>query len=254
MRASLALEDAPVPTEQEATGSVGLYLSSSRRIGPSLALVLPLLLAHEVAVALLNPPVRNSADQVITELMSRLPSHTLPVFRWAGVLALLVLLVRRRPERHDRPALVLGEALLWAVCLGPLVGSMVGGLGLSAGTGWVTGQVPLWQAMLLSVGAGLWEEIVFRLGLLGGLALFLRRVARCSPVLSVGVAIVASAAAFSLYHHLGDGGEPFTMGPFVFRALAGTILGLLFALRGFAVVVYMHVFYDLLCDMRAAFA
>lgn len=241
-------------TEREASTGLALYLESSRSIGPSVALVLPLLFAHELAVALLNPPVRNSADQVVTSLMSQLPSQMLPALRWAGVLGLLTLLAWRRPRRDDRPALVLGEALVWAVCLGPLVGTMVGGIGLSGATRLGDASGPLWQAMLLSVGAGLWEEIAFRLALLGGLALFLRRVARCSPALSLVLAVAVSAVTFSLYHHLGEGGEPFALGPFVFRALAGTILGVLFALRGFAVVVYMHVFYDLLCDLRVAFA
>ena len=241
-------------TERESSSGLRLYLASSRGIGPSVALVLPLLLAHELAVALLDPPVRNSADQVVTSLMNQLPPQILPALRWVGVLGLLALLVWRRPRRDDRPALVLGESLAWAVCLGPLVGTMVGGIGLSGAERWVDGSAPLWQAMLLSVGAGLWEEIAFRLALLGGLALFLRRVAQLSPAFSLVAAIGVSAIAFSLYHHLGAGGEPFAPGPFVFRALAGTILGVLFALRGFAVVVYMHVFYDLLCDLRVALA
>ena len=60
-----------------------------------------------------------------------------------------------------------------------------------------------------------------------------------------------SALAFALYHHVGHSGEPLTLGRFAFRAVAGTILGILFAFRGLAVVVYMHVFYDLLCDLRS---
>lgn len=242
------------PKQRKPSTALGLYWASSRGIGASVALVLPLLLAHELAVALLDPPVRNSADQVVTSLISQLPGQLQAALRWAGLLLLLALLAWRRPCKDDRPGLVLGESLLLAICLGPIVGSMVGGMGLSAGSRWVDASAPVWQAMLLSVGAGLWEEISFRLTLLGGLALLLRRVVRCSPALSLGLAVLVSAVAFSLYHHLGDAGEPFAMGSFVFRALAGTILGILFALRGFAVVVYMHVFYDLLCDLRAAFA
>lgn len=150
--------------------------------------------------------------------------------------------------------LVLGESLVLALCLGPVVGGMVGGLGLSAGSQWVGESAPLWQPMLLSVGAGLWEEITFRLALLGGLALLLRRVTGCPQAFSLGLAILVSALAFALYHHVGDTGEPLAAAPFVFRAIAGTILGVLFALRGLAVVVYMHVFYDLLCDLRMALA
>jgi hypothetical protein len=242
------------PTDRELTAEREPYFASSRAIGPSLAMVLPLLLAHELAVSVLDPPVRNSADQAVIALLSQLPGQLLPALRWAGLLILLTILALRRPRSGLRPALVLGESLLLAICLGPVVGGLVDGLGLSAGSRWVSESAPLWQPMLLSVGAGLWEEITFRLALLGGLALLLRRATRCPPAVSLGLAILVSAVAFSLYHHVGATAEPLSSEPFVFRAIAGTILGILFALRGLAVVVYMHVFYDLLCDLRMALA
>ena len=67
---------------------------------------------------------------------------------------------------------------------------------------------------------------------------------------ATAIAVLVSSLAFALYHHLGAYGEPLVAGRFVFRLLAGTILGVLFATRGLAVVVYMHVFYDVLCDLR----
>jgi membrane protease YdiL (CAAX protease family) len=102
----------------------------------------------------------------------------------------------------------------------------------------------------MSVGAGLWEELVFRLGVMGSLVFLLTRREFLSPRSALGVALLVSALTFALYHHVGSAGEPFALDRFAFRAAAGTILGLLFALRGLAVVVYMHVFYDLLCDLR----
>ena len=82
-------------------------------------------------------------------------------------------------------------------------------------------------------------------------ALLLVRGLHMQPVAATAIAIVVSSLAFALYHHLGAYGEPLVASRFAFRALAGTILGVLFATRGLAVVVYMHVFYDLLCDLRA---
>ena len=71
---------------------------------------------------------------------------------------------------------------------------------------------------------------------------------------AIAVAVVVSSLVFALYHHIGPAGEPFTPDRFAFRAFAGTILGVLFVLRGLAVVVYMHVFYDVLCDLRVLLA
>ena len=68
------------------------------------------------------------------------------------------------------------------------------------------------------------------------------------------MAILLSALVFSLYHHVGPGGEPLVADRFLFRGLAGILLGVVFAWRGLAVVVYMHVFYDVLCDLRLMYA
>ncbi len=229
------------------------YLDESRDIGRSLALVIPLLLAYEVAVTILEPPVRNSAERAVGDLLGHLAPQTLTAVRRISIVALVgatLFWLGRDRARVARPQFVLGEAFLHAVALGPLVGFMLGGVGLSAETVVLDESPPQWLPFLLSVGAGLWEEIVFRLILLGGLAVLLVRGLALRPRAAIGVAIVVSALAFATYHHVGASGEPFALDRFAFRSFAGTILGLLFALRGFAVVVYMHVFYDVLCDVR----
>ena len=227
------------------------YLAETREIGLSLLLVLPLLLAYEVAMLLLDAPVRNGAELAVSQFVSRLPPESLTVLRRGMILLLMALalvLVHRQPPRVARARYVLIEAALLALALGPAVGWLVGGVGLSAPSGAAGGP---WLPFLLSVGAGIWEEIVFRLALLGGLTLALTRATGAPAAVAVGTAVVVSSLAFALYHHLGHAGEPLTASRFLFRSVAGTILGLLFVFRGLAVVVYMHVFYDLLCDLRS---
>ncbi len=234
--------------------ALGVYLEESRDIGLSLLLVLPLLLAYEIAVLLLAPPARNAAELAVAELAGRLPADVAAWLRRGLLLLLLalaVVLARRATPHVARARWILLEALALALLLGPLLRLMVGGLGLSMRAGEAPAGQPAWLPFLLSIGAGLWEEIVFRLGLLGGLALLLVRVARLPVRPATGVAVAVSALAFATYHHLGAHGEPLQAARFAYRALAGTILGVLFVTRGLAVVVYMHVFYDVLCDLRA---
>jgi hypothetical protein len=234
--------------------AVLVYAEESRDVGLSLLLVLPLLLSYEIAMLLVNAPVRNGAEMVVAEFLQRLSPEALVQLRRGLMLLLLVLalvLVRQHPPNVARAHWLLVEALIFALLLGPTVGWLVGGVGLSLPSSAVTRGSAEWLPFLLSVGAGLWEEIVFRLGLLGGLALLGSRLLGWPSPVAIVFATVASALAFALYHHLGHHGEPLTLGRFVFRAVAGTILGLLFVFRGLAVVVYMHVFYDLLCDIRA---
>lgn len=235
-----------------ASSRLATYHDHTRAIGPSVALVAPLLVLHELLVLILDPPVRNSAEQAVLRFVGRLPADVVMLSRYAilwGLVATSLVWWRRRQQASP---IVLLEAALLAVLLGPLVGGMVGGLGLSAGTPWGTAGAPAWQPYLLSLGAGVWEELVFRLGLLGGLTVLLRRVTGCPTGPATATAVVLSALVFAAYHHIGAGGEELQLGRFAFRTLAGTILGVLFVARGLAVVVYMHVFYDLMCDLRLA--
>jgi membrane protease YdiL (CAAX protease family) len=55
------------------------------------------------------------------------------------------------------------------------------------------------------------------------------------------LAVVVSAVLFSLHHHLR---EDFDRGVFLFRTMAGVLLGFLFWFRGFGVCVYTHAIYD----------
>ena len=230
------------------------YLTESRDIGVSVVLVLPLLLAYEIAVAVLQPTARNGAELFVARLLAQLDPLILTVLRRGTAVVLIAVALAwllHHPPRVARLRWLLAEAALLALLLGPLLGLLVGGLGLSLSAGPESASGPVWQPFLLSVGAGVWEELVFRLGLLGGLTILLVRVLSLPRPASFAIALIVSSLVFALYHHVGHHGEPVTAGRFAFRALAGTIIGLLFASRGLAVVVYMHVFYDVLCDLRS---
>jgi len=246
-------------TRRQQPSRLNLYHQESRDVGRSLTLVLPLLAAYEIAVSVLAPDIRNSAEMAVAQFVQALPPRGLLLLRRVAFVFLALLLVwwfrstRRRPDVACAP-FVLAEAFGMALLLGPVVQLLVGHIGLSAVSVRELPRQPAWLPFLMSVGAGLWEEIVFRLGLLGGLAVLLKRVTRLPDRSALGIAVLLSALAFALYHHTGHAGEPFAADRFAFRAIAGTILGLLFAFRGLAVVVYMHVFYDVLCDLRILLA
>lgn len=101
------------------------------------------------------------------------------------------------------------------------------------------------DVLVISAGAGFHEELVFRAVLMGGL---LRLVGM--PFMPLGrlaglvAALIVSSLLFSLVHHIGPSGEPFTLLAFVYRSLAGVIFGLLWHYRGFAVAAWTHALYD----------
>ena len=78
---------------------------------------------------------------------------------------------------------------------------------------------PLAQ-ILTFIGAGIYEEVLFRLGLFVGLYGVLR-VVHLPKLVAVSLAAVAAAAAFAAAHHVGPYGEPIRADYFVFRTAAG---------------------------------
>ncbi len=103
-----------------------------------------------------------------------------------------------------------------------------------------------WMVLYISAGAGLHEELVFRVILFGGLLAGLTRWTSLSRLVVLTVALVASGAVFSISHHIPPHGEAFTLFAFVYRVLAGVLFGLIYLKRGFSTAVYTHFFYDVL--------
>jgi len=99
--------------------------------------------------------------------------------------------------------------------------------------------------VVMSLGAGVYEETVFRLGIMAGLAALLERGVGFRRWVAALVALIVSSVLFSAMHHIPPYGDPFTIGVFTFRVLAGACFALIFWFRGFAVAVYTHALYDL---------
>ena len=95
------------------------------------------------------------------------------------------------------------------------------------------------------VGAGIYEEVLFRLILFSIVRNLLGALGLAAP-LAVFWATATSALGFALAHHLGPYGEPFDGYVFLFRSLAGVYFALLYQLRGFGIAVGTHAGYDVL--------
>lgn len=100
----------------------------------------------------------------------------------------------------------------------------------------------LFDGLIVSAGAGLHEELVFRLGGIGLLGrLWLGKEWR-KPSQRLAILVLATSVIFSLAHYLGA--EPFAISSFVFRTVSGALFALLFLTRGFAVAAWTHALYD----------
>lgn len=206
-------------------------------VAASLVLVFPLLLAYQLAI-LVTPAVA-ATDPVSRALYSLCGGRTGYLLAQAaiagGFLYWLHASGRARLLALTVVAPVALESLLLALLLWlglPLLVHQA--LGLGVGT-----------SLISALGAGVYEELVFRGLLLGGLVR-VGRAAGVAPRLVPVLAISLAALAFSFAHHVGAAGEAWTASAFAFRAFAGLALGAALWLRSLAHAVYAHVLYDVL--------
>ncbi len=97
----------------------------------------------------------------------------------------------------------------------------------------------------LSLGAGVYEEILFRMILFGGLIFLLSRLFRIHRFVLFFIGLVISSVLFSYAHFFGSK-ESFSLYAFVFRFFGGVFFCVIYRLRGFAIVAYTHAIYDIL--------
>jgi hypothetical protein len=206
-------------------------------LSASIVLIFPLLLAYEVGVLFAGNV--NGADVVTRTLYSLVGSRAIYLAVHACVAVLFLYWIRTHRKTstlHLEIAVpVILEASIYAMTLGAAISLVVDKmLGLGAA-----------DSMVSALGAGVHEELVFRLGLFSGGVALLR-----GHRFAVPIALVASSVLFSAAHHAGAHGEPFTMHAFVFRILAGGAFGAIFWYRSLAHAVYAHVLYDLVVFAR----
>lgn len=215
-----------------------------------MALTLPIFLLYHVGVAFL--PMRNAADLVTSQLVelaerSLVMYLMLTVTVGAVVIVLFLALGQKRALRWQRFAMIAMEGVVYAIAMRVVAAYVVGALRLDAG---MVPRLGLFSGMVMSFGAGFYEELFFRVGLFGLLGRLAMLALSSSPAswrkgfFWVGWALLTSML-FSAWHHLGEFGEPFTLNAFVFRWVSGLVFTLIFTLRGFATAVWTHTLYDI---------
>ncbi len=233
------------------------YWTATRRPIPCLVFVAPILLAYELGIAWLGGAsagaLRTGADAWLRRGLGAvgLTDHwVLPV----GLVASLILwqAFSRRDWRFKPRALagMAGESLVLAVALVGL--SRLVDLGFVALENQAPpvlqtaapGVQPL-ASLVGFLGAGIYEEALFRLALIPLLYSMFRAI-KTPKIFASSAAVTFSALLFSLAHHAGTPGEVFTWFAFIFRWLAGVYFAWVFVVRGFGVAVGAHTVYDVL--------
>jgi membrane protease YdiL (CAAX protease family) len=233
------------------------YFIASRQARYSVTFALPLLLSYEALTEILSQSalagVRNGADVLLKTVFVAFDGrHGVAAF---GVLLIVggAWAVWRDRTRHPGPlragvlATMLLESVIYAAMFGFVVAMLtavvLGRANLALAQGPGRAALPLIAQLVVSLGAGIYEELLFRVLLVSAL-LGLGALVGWGRSLSLIVAIVGSAFIFSTFHYLGPLGDRFTVPSFAFRTVAGLVLSGLYASRGFGITAWTHALYD----------
>jgi membrane protease YdiL (CAAX protease family) len=224
------------------------YFQLSRSPHYSLVFAIPLLVAYEGFALFLNHSdlygIRNSADVFLKLFLAYMGIHGFFGLGAAMIVALILLhIVGERPRfaalRFGVLAWMLAESLVYSLVFGGVVSAITRLL--------LAQPFPLSRSaqILVSLGAGIYEEFIFRVVLLAALVFLLHRFLYLRQQLAYGVAAVIGALLFSAFHYIGPFGDPLQLPSFTFRFIAGLVLTGLYLARGYGITAYTHSLYDL---------
>jgi hypothetical protein len=242
------------------------YFNASRAPRYSVLFALPLLIGYEALAALLAQPgrgeLRNGADALFRAAFTAVAGPRGNAIFMAAVILLGVGLVIRDKRQNRDPLRVsffagmLAESAALAAIFGLVIGlataQLLGSLHMLSVSNSVSDAVsnaPLakmpWPTrLMLSLGAGLYEELFFRVFLVTGLATGARALLGLSRRAAGFFAAIIGALVFSAFHYIGPYGDPLQLQSFVFRALSGLAFSGLYLLRGFGITAWTHALYD----------
>ncbi|HEX6037801.1 CPBP family intramembrane glutamic endopeptidase [Longimicrobium sp.] len=241
------------------------YLDTTRTHTYSLLFALPLLVLYELGAMMIGDGrgggMRNGADVLLRTLLATGGVQGTLAFTAALAVgaAVIIALERRRkkvPLRGDYFAGMMGESVLYALVFGFIIAAatqvLLGGMVRFAADGGVA-SMPLFDGIVLSLGAGIYEELLFRVILTGGLFALLLAAGVKRPTAGV-VAVIVSAIIFSWFHYIGPYAYKWELNSFVFRMLAGLAFSALYMTRGFGVAAWTHALYDVFLVIAGAAA
>ncbi|MDN3511574.1 MAG: CPBP family intramembrane metalloprotease [Candidatus Jettenia sp. CY-1] len=232
------------------------YFYQSKSLANSFLFILPLLILYEVGIALQDSKIKNTADVIVKTPLALFGKNSSLIFNLLVIIFLIASIFYIEKEYQ----------LSILVFIPMIIESMVYALFISYGIGFIvykivsscTIAIPfslnIWMGIILSIGAGVYEEIVFRLILITSLYFLFAVLLKINKPISAALSILIGAFLFTIMHYVGTLGDTFTYTNFTFRMLSGIVLSAIFLSRGLGIAVYTHAIYDVFTVLKPFYA
>ena len=224
------------------------YLTVSKSPLYSFIFTLPLFLLYEVGIFLISSrdidQLRNGADVLMRQVLESFGIYGMYGFGGTFLIGFLIAFIRqkknlRTSEIESRFLLIMFfESIVWATLLVIMMIKIPTFLSLS-------NEDHLIQQVVLAIGAGIYEEFVFRVLLISGLAVLFGLIFNWGEFGKTFLSVIISSAIFSIFHFFGSYGDTFSFPLFFVRFFAGIFLAMIYIFRGFGITAYAHSIYDL---------
>ena len=225
------------------------YFLQTRSSFYSFLFTIPLFFIYEVGILFLSKDdilvVRNGADFLMRSILESFGIFGLYGLGAIFLIGFIITYIyffndnSNKSIRADYLFIMIFESVCWALILYFLLSKFMLALMNPIGK-------TIAQQVTLAVGAGIYEEFLFRVMLISGLTGIIGFVFLWSEKVRKAAALIIAAGIFSAFHFMGDYGDYFSMELFILRFFAGIVLGILYISRGFGITAYAHSIYDLI--------
>ncbi len=216
----------------------------------SLVFTLPLIITYEILVFTMNQSdivgIRNGADALFRQFFAIFDIYGFYLVGFVIMLILFLIFYFQTSQKKIAPfekqffLLMFLESMLYAYLLRIVMDKLL----------FITlmdiGALNRKDIFTMCLGAGIYEELVFRIIFLQALIIIGKDIFRLRKPVAIVIGIILASFIFSAFHYIGDFGDKLDILSFLFRFMAGVILSIIFIFRGYGIAVYSHAIYDIL--------
>ena len=223
------------------------YFSYTRNSIISLLFIFPFFLMYEILAFFLfdssNYVIRNSADIIFRDIFQIITNNT--IFTYNSLLLILILCFifysyndKETEFNLNYIFLMFIEGIILGLCLVVILNGY-NVFNYSSQNYFLIDYSFMFYSCL---GAGIWEEILFRYLLITILITFLNKAT--NKYTSIIISIIISSLIFSMFHYIGSSGDVFTIYTFIVRFVGGIYLSIIYLYRGLGISMISHIVYD----------